>query len=884
MTRLIASRTNKNGKRDVKKQMPLQMSVRVPDPEAPPSDEEEESVYETEEDEEEDEWIDETEEDEEDEEESEYTTDDGFVVKDVEDEVMDRKEYAKFLQSLFPSKYSKSKADNAAGASTVQHRNATTVGSTSLAQKTKTKTKTKTNTTTTKKEMEMETEKEMEKEEPTQYSMKLRKKIIPTKIDNAVVTTTKHDKKKTVQQQKADAEAEEVEDESDEQEKESEEEEENASESESEEQEKMAGKRMKGNKGKLANLSIIVVEGGARKSGQSQSRSRASLGMEYDDEEDMEEEEEEESETEDEDAPIEDSEVESDAENTKKRSNKNAKATAKADVEEDGAEEDEDEAEEEEEDEEGEQRSAGEGSEGSVDATKEGKQKKGEKGEKREKGKEKPKMRQLVRADLVKERDYIKEQIVHITAQMKSNGIRKSVGKEYIAMNEKMLKQTEDKIAKYDRKEKRRNERIFQRITVDRSAMDDFGFYRKMDANEQKRVIKQIRDINSHMRVEKPYRMAILDLEIPSIYKAVAMKKVDMLTEMMEETGAGASEYFKVKQWLDRFMQIPFGKYMSLPVTYQMPPTPENELACREFICNASKTLDEVTYGMEEAKVQIMQMLSLLITNPNAIGNAIAIHGPMGCGKTTLIREGVSKILNRPFELIALGGATDSNFLEGNGYVYEGSVHGKIVQILMHSKCMNPVIYFDELDKISDTPEGDEITNILTHLTDTSQNNAFHDKYFSEFEFDLSKCLFFFSYNDGNKVNSILKDRMYHIHTKGYGVKEKTIIAEKYLMPKMYTQVNMSPNMVTITQNALVFLINNRCNDEQGVRNLKRCLETIYYKVNMCRFLNPASEIYKRIMESNVPITFPLEVDEKLAGVLVADKGEGNMKWKDMFM
>ena len=81
---------------------------------------------------------------------------------------------------------------------------------------------------------------------------------------------------------------------------------------------------------------------------------------------------------------------------------------------------------------------------------------------------------------------------------------------------------------------------------------------------------------------------------------------------------------------------------------------------------------------------------------------------------------------------------------------------------------MNPVIYFEELETISETPKGDEIIGILTHLTDTSQNSNFRDKYFSEVDLDLSKCLFIFSYNDESLVNPILKDRMYRIQTKGY--------------------------------------------------------------------------------------------------------------------
>ena len=191
-------------------------------------------------------------------------------------------------------------------------------------------------------------------------------------------------------------------------------------------------------------------------------------------------------------------------------------------------------------------------------------------------------------------------------------------------------------------------------------------------------------------------------------------------------------------------------------------------------------------------------MVGLWLTNPNAVGNAIAINGPPGTGKTTLVKEGISKILNRDFAFLALGGATDSSFLEGHSYTYEGSTWGKIVDILVQSNCMNPVIYFDELDKISDSPKGEEITGILTHLTDTTQNDKFHDKYFSEIEFDLSKCLFIFSYNDESKVNPILKDRMYRIETKGYESPQKLIIANKYLLPTIRDQVKFDSKDITI--------------------------------------------------------------------------------------
>lgn len=231
------------------------------------------------------------------------------------------------------------------------------------------------------------------------------------------------------------------------------------------------------------------------------------------------------------------------------------------------------------------------------------------------------------------------------------------------------------------------------------------------------------------------------------------------------------------------------------------------------------------------------------------------------------MKEGISKILNRPFAFIALGGATDSSFLEGHGYTYEGSTWGKIVQILIDSKCMNPVIYFDELDKISDTPKGEEIAGILTHLTDTSQNSQFHDKYFAEIDFDLSKCLFIFSYNDESKVNPILKDRMYRIQTKEYNQKQKTAISNSYLLPKIREQVVFSQDDIIVPEQTLHYIIENHCNKEYGVRNLKRCLEIIYTKLNLYRLMRPDSNLFEEDM--SLKVTFPFTVTKDIVDKLV---------------
>jgi ATP-dependent Lon protease len=377
-------------------------------------------------------------------------------------------------------------------------------------------------------------------------------------------------------------------------------------------------------------------------------------------------------------------------------------------------------------------------------------------------------------------------------------------------------------------------------------------FKKKLSNDEQLKIMKDMKEINDHILVDKPHRLALLQSDMPIKYKANVMQKVNMLKSMEP----GDPEYYKVKSWVDDFMQVPFGKYSGLDVNMT-----HGRDKCNKFMEDAMKILDDCAYGLTEAKMQILQLVGQWISNPQAMGTAIAIKGPMGTGKTTLVKDGISKILQRYFAFIPLGGCGDGSFLEGHSYTYEGSGHGKIVQVLKESKSMNPVFYFDELDKVSESARGEEIIGILTHLTDTSQNNQFHDKYFVDVDFDLSKSLFIFSYNDESRVNPILKDRMYCIETKGYTTQEKLVIARNYLLPKIREQVNFKKEDIHIPDETIEYIItnNNLTKKEDGVRNLKRCLEVIHTKINLFRLVK-MDEDNMFSKEINMKIEFPYTV------------------------
>jgi hypothetical protein len=220
---------------------------------------------------------------------------------------------------------------------------------------------------------------------------------------------------------------------------------------------------------------------------------------------------------------------------------------------------------------------------------------------------------------------------------------------------------------------------------------------------------------------------------------------------------------------------------------------------------------------------------------------------------TTLVKEGICKALGLPFGFIPLGGISDGSYLIGHSYTYEGSQWGRIVEILMNCGCMNPILFFDELDKVSDTRYGEEIKNILIHLTDTSQNTCFHDKYYSDLPLDLSRCLIVFSYNNEEFINPILKDRMVTINTNGYNKHNKIEIVEKYMLKELFDKFGFKEGEIIFSKEIILHIIS-KTSEEKGVRNLKRSLEEVISQINLARLLQ------KGLKDKKEQITFPYNV------------------------
>lgn len=368
---------------------------------------------------------------------------------------------------------------------------------------------------------------------------------------------------------------------------------------------------------------------------------------------------------------------------------------------------------------------------------------------------------------------------------------------------------------------------------------------------------------------KESFKIKILKSNLNDDVKRTIIKNINYLNTLNEYS----SEYQKMYTWIKNMEKIPFDNFIKLPVSYKS----STNSICK-FLESLQKQLNNCIYGQYKAKESILQIVTQIITNPQSKGSIIALKGPPGVGKTSLIKNGLAKILNLPFSFITLGGITDSSYFEGFSYTYEGSKYGKICEILIKTGCMNPIIFMDELDKISTTHRGDDINNFLVHLTDFTQNDIFEDKYFSGIPLDLSKAIFIFSLNDETKINPILKDRLNIIHLEEFKINEKVRIGKEYLIPELIKNIGIKEEIIFTDKN-IEYIIKNYCPNESGVRELKRCIETIIRRINVYK--------YSKNIKLNYDLKklkFPINITDVIIDILLEDKKNNLNKTSNLMM
>jgi ATP-dependent Lon protease len=389
---------------------------------------------------------------------------------------------------------------------------------------------------------------------------------------------------------------------------------------------------------------------------------------------------------------------------------------------------------------------------------------------------------------------------------------------------------------------------------------DEVKYFNTLSSRRKKEIDNMEQSIMELNYSNIPIRFRVLESDMDLNLKALAISKINQLNQLDPSSG----EYGKLSTWIEHLCKLPIGKYKKLPVD-----SSHGIDAITKFLDKTKANLDAKVFGHNDTKNQIIRLLAKWIANPDSKGLVIGIEGAMGIGKTTLC-NGICESLGLPFGFVPLGGVTDGNYLLGHSYTYEGARWGRIADILMKLGCMNPVIYFDELDKISATNYGDEIVNILIHLTDSSQNDKFHDKYFSDVKFDLSKCLIVFSYNHAENINPILRDRMVTIKADGYTNKEKLKIVREYMLPQILKEFSFSSDEIVISDEVISYIIS-VTTEEEGVRNLKRSLEEIISQINLHKLMKKKFEEGQKDDEG-IEITFPLTLTKSIVDKFVKKK------------
>jgi ATP-dependent Lon protease len=220
------------------------------------------------------------------------------------------------------------------------------------------------------------------------------------------------------------------------------------------------------------------------------------------------------------------------------------------------------------------------------------------------------------------------------------------------------------------------------------------------------------------------------------------------------------------------------------------------------------------------------------------LGNFIVTHNTQIC-------HSIAEALGRPFKMISLGGESDVSSLTGHGFTYVGSGSGAIINNLIDTKSMNYICLLDELDKLGETHHGKEIIGTLIHLTDSTTNNKYNsDKYFSGIEFDLSKIIFVFTYNDPNKIDKILADRLIKINVDDYNYKEKLEITNKHIVTYLLDKFNFNTTDISFSQDAIEYIIR-ETNKNGGMRAIKTKIKIILSRINNLLLTNEEDNIIK---------------------------------------
>ena len=318
-------------------------------------------------------------------------------------------------------------------------------------------------------------------------------------------------------------------------------------------------------------------------------------------------------------------------------------------------------------------------------------------------------------------------------------------------------------------------------------------------------------------------KQLVANKNIPDNIKSLTLEKI-------QEMKLYNNEYYKQLNYVKHILNFPWSS-LNDDIFYRN--LKNDRVKAIDYLNSIEDKLKKSSYGHEEAKNALLQIIGKWISNPNSQGTCFGLVGPPGVGKT-LLAKSVSKSLGIPFAQITLGGQNDGELLHGHGYTYSGSQPGLIIKKMVEANKSRCVLYFDELDKAT-SKHGhiNEITSILIHLTDPNMNKNFQDRFFQGVDFPLDKVIMIFSYNDSSLVDPILLDRLKEIHVKPYTTNEKLKICKEFIISEMVESIGLQDEPWTNLDDNLIEDIIENYTSEAGVRDIKRHIEKIFLTLNL---------------------------------------------------
>lgn len=341
-----------------------------------------------------------------------------------------------------------------------------------------------------------------------------------------------------------------------------------------------------------------------------------------------------------------------------------------------------------------------------------------------------------------------------------------------------------------------------------------------------------------------PLRFRVASSALPASIKS------DILAKLAGECHNG-----KFEAWVEKALKLPLGVFTPRP-NLSMDTIPV-------WIADARKKLEHCIYGQHAVKDQIIRQLVQFATTGASRPFALGLKGPPGIGKTSVLFA-LARVLQRPYSLFSLGGASGAESLVGHSFTYEGSQSGGIANALIEHQTMDGLFFFDELDKISDSPRGQEIANVLMMMTDRAQNDtATVDRYFQGVPFDLSRAFMVFSFNhDGPRdINPILLNRLNVLELEPPSVSDKIEIVKKFSLPRALKASGMKADDVCIRDEILCEMIS-RLPTEPGMRGLEKAISRIVETINVLAH-NGGDSL--KTLGTTGKIQLPMNLSSKLA-------------------